>query len=136
MSYVKKRWDDSYLHLLLSKKKLEVIYKTYCNFNHVSFLHFLSFFVSFFRYIILSCGVFVDEIYKGMLALLTQEQHQLLNSQLCKIAGRAPLVVHGAAGTGKTLLVLRKLQQLYQDGKLNEQNRALYICYWPGIRYN
>lgn len=82
----------------------------------------------------MSCGVFVDEINAGMLALLTQEQHRILNSNLCKTPGRAPLVVHGAAGTGKTLLVLKKLQQLYQNGQLNEQNRALYICYWPGIR--
>lgn len=78
--------------------------------------------------------MFVHEIHRGMLALLTQEQLQLLNSEMCTTPGNAPLVVHGAAGTGKTLLVLRKLQQLYQDGKLNKQNRALYICYWPGIR--
>lgn len=81
----------------------------------------------------LSCGVFVEEIHQGMLALLTQEQLQLLNSSTCKV-GR-PLVVHGAAGTGKTLLVLRKLQQLYLTEELTEQKRALYICYWPGIRY-
>lgn len=91
-------------------------------------------FLNFFRYIVLSCGVFVHEIHRGMLALLTQEQLQLLNSEMCRTPGKAPLVVHGAAGTGKTLLVLRKLQQLHQDGKLNKQNRALYICYWPGIR--
>lgn len=71
-----------------------------------------------------------------MLALLTQSQLRLLNSKICCKSNGGPLIVHGAAGTGKTMLVLRKLQQLYQTGKLNEHNRALYICYWPGIRYN
>lgn len=66
------------------------------------------------------------------MALLTQEQLNLLNGDFCQQSKM--LVVHGAAGTGKTMLVLRKLQLLYQNGKLNEQNRALYICYWPGIR--
>ncbi|XP_044263120.1 uncharacterized protein LOC123010340 isoform X2 [Tribolium madens] len=86
------------------------------------------------RFIILGCGTFVDEIDRGLMALLTQEQMELLNADVER--REKMLVVHGAAGTGKTMLVLRKLQQLYQDGKLNEQNRALYICYWPGIRYD
>lgn len=84
------------------------------------------------RFIILSCGVFVDEINHGLMALLTQEQLHLLNYKICQ--NSKALVAHGAAGTGKTLLVLRKLQQLYQNGRLNAQNRALFICYWPGIR--
>ncbi|EEZ97322.1 uncharacterized protein LOC103314418 isoform X1 [Tribolium castaneum] len=86
------------------------------------------------RFIILGCGAFVDEIDRGLVALLTQEQMELLSGEV----GRRDkvLVVHGAAGTGKTMLVLRKLQQLYHDGRLNEHNRALYICYWPGIRYD
>jgi len=45
-----------------------------------------------------------------------------------------PLIVHGAAGTGKTMLILRKLQQLYEEGQLHKDARALYVCYWPGIR--
>lgn len=45
-----------------------------------------------------------------------------------------PLIIHGAAGTGKTLLILQKLKQLHEQGELNAQSRALYICYWPGIR--
>ncbi|XP_017786523.1 PREDICTED: uncharacterized protein LOC108569441 [Nicrophorus vespilloides] len=85
------------------------------------------------RYLVLSCGFFVNEIRDGLLALLTQEQLQLLDSELCQKTGK-PLVVHGAAGTGKTWLILRKLQMLHQTGKLNKQNRALYICYWPGIK--
>ncbi|RZC39714.1 uncharacterized protein BDFB_008988, partial [Asbolus verrucosus] len=84
------------------------------------------------RFIILSCGVFVDEINQGLMALLTQEQLHLIKTDICQQSNA--LVVHGAAGTGKTLLVLRKLQQLHQSGQLNEHNRALYICYWPGIR--
>jgi len=43
-------------------------------------------------------------------------------------------VVHGIAGTGKTMLVVKKLQLLHEKGLLNSDNRALYICYWPGIR--
>ncbi|GLV31907.1 hypothetical protein CBL_07667, partial [Carabus blaptoides fortunei] len=91
------------------------------------------------RFITLSCGVFVDEIHRGMLALLTQEQLALLNASSSGPGrwgdkGNGPLVVHGAAGTGKTLLVIRKLQLLYEQGELNEEKRALYICYWPGIR--
>lgn len=87
------------------------------------------------RYIILSCGVFLDEIHKKLLALLTQEQLELLQTNVALRKGYgSPLVVHGAAGTGKTLLVLRKLEQLYNTGRLNANNRALYICYWPGIR--
>ncbi|KAH0818667.1 hypothetical protein GEV33_004124 [Tenebrio molitor] len=85
------------------------------------------------RFVILSCGVFVDEINTGLMALLTQDQLDLLDSDICQKS--KALVVHGAAGTGKTLLVLRKLQQLHQTGRLDENNRALYICYWPGIRY-
>lgn len=76
----------------------------------------------------------MDEIKEEMLALLTQEQLQLLNNEYCQTNNGKPLVVHGAAGTGKTLLVLKKLQQLHKNGKLSENNRALYICYWPGIR--
>lgn len=92
-----------------------------------------------YRFVILSCGVFVEEIHRGLLALLTQEQLKLLTSSSTSqnelnegCAG--PLVVHGAAGTGKTLLVLKKLQLLHEQGELNEEERALYICYWPGIR--
>lgn len=92
-----------------------------------------------FRFVVLSCGIFVDEIHKGMLALLTQEQLKLLTSNSCNHGewgahNNGPLVVHGAAGTGKTLLVLKKLQLLHEQGELNEEKRALYICYWPGIR--
>lgn len=68
------------------------------------------------------------------MALLNQEQLDILNSNACKVNKGSPLVVHGAAGTGKTLLILKKLEQLYHSGQLNEQSRALYICYWPGIR--
>ncbi|XP_021913424.1 uncharacterized protein LOC110826763 isoform X2 [Zootermopsis nevadensis] len=82
------------------------------------------------RFIVLSCGVYVDEIHEGMLALLSQEQVDLLNR---RPTGK-PLIIHGAAGTGKTMLTVRKLQQLYEDGQLHENSRALYICYWPGIR--
>ncbi|XP_030757841.1 uncharacterized protein LOC115883624 isoform X2 [Sitophilus oryzae] len=84
------------------------------------------------RYIILSCGVFMDEIDSKMLALLTQQQLELLRTDLCK--KRGSLVVHGIAGTGKTLLILKKLQLLHENNELNDANRALYICYWPGIR--
>ncbi|XP_060524020.1 uncharacterized protein LOC132700609 [Cylas formicarius] len=84
------------------------------------------------RYIILSCGVFMDELDANMLALLTRQQLKLLNSDICKRGG--VLVVHGLAGTGKTLLILKKLQLLHETGQLNDENRALYICYWPGIR--
>lgn len=69
-----------------------------------------------------------------MLALLNQEQLEILNSRTCHATQGGPLVVHGAAGTGKTLLVLKKLEQLHHDGQLDENNRALYICFWPGIR--
>ncbi|GJQ74428.1 hypothetical protein Trydic_g21298 [Trypoxylus dichotomus] len=86
------------------------------------------------RYILLSCGVFVDEINEGMLALLNQEQLEILNSNTCHATKGGPLVVHGAAGTGKTLLVLKKLEQLHKAGQLNAENRALYLCFWPGIR--
>ncbi|KAK4883268.1 hypothetical protein RN001_006587 [Aquatica leii] len=86
------------------------------------------------RYIVLSCGVFVDEINDGMMALMNKEQLEVLRNDLCARPGRGPLVVHGAAGTGKTLLVIKKLQQLYEMGELDEKNRALYICYWPGIK--
>jgi hypothetical protein len=27
------------------------------------------------------------------------------------------------------------LRYLYDNGLLDDNNRALYICYWPGIRY-
>ncbi|XP_069676761.1 uncharacterized protein [Periplaneta americana] len=82
------------------------------------------------RFVILSCGVIVDEIHNGMLALLSQEQVDLLNRR----STGNPLIIHGAAGTGKTLLVIRKLQKLYEEGQLHKDARALYICYWPGIR--
>ncbi|XP_068085763.1 uncharacterized protein [Anabrus simplex] len=84
------------------------------------------------RFIILSCGVFVDEIHQGMLALLSQEQVDLLSRR--EFNERRPLIIHGAAGTGKTMLIIRKLQQLYEEGRLHEKARALFICYWPGIR--
>ncbi|KAL1505915.1 hypothetical protein ABEB36_005364 [Hypothenemus hampei] len=82
------------------------------------------------RFVILSCGVFMDEIDKNLLALLTQEQMKVLQN----IHGQRPLVVHGIAGTGKTLLILKKLQWLYENGQLNDKYKALYICYWPGLR--
>lgn len=84
------------------------------------------------RYIVLSCGLFMDELDKNLLALLTRQQLELLETDICKKGGS--LVVHGIAGTGKTLLVIKKLQQLHEKGELNAKNRALYICYWPGIR--
>ncbi|KAH1027426.1 hypothetical protein HUJ05_000937 [Dendroctonus ponderosae] len=90
------------------------------------FAHLIS------RYIVLSCGIFMDEIDKDLLALLTQEQVKVLTSPICQKGGA--LVVHGIAGTGKTLLILKKLQLLHQNGQLNEKKRALYVCYWPGIR--
>lgn len=67
-----------------------------------------------------------------MLALLSQQQVSLLYRKPSETG--APTVVHGAAGTGKTLLVLHKLKLLYDQGLLNSKNRALYICYWQGIR--
>lgn len=69
-----------------------------------------------------------------MLALLTGEQLDLINNDFCQRAKGKPLVIHGPAGTGKTLLIIKKLQQLFQRGLLNKENRALYISYWPGIR--
>lgn len=59
-----------------------------------------------------------------------QEQVDLLNRR----PTAKPLIIHGAAGTGKTMLIVRKLQQLHEEGLLHEKARALYICYWPGIR--
>ncbi|XP_023703812.1 uncharacterized protein LOC111862551 isoform X3 [Cryptotermes secundus] len=82
------------------------------------------------RFIVLSCGVYVDEIHDGMLALLSQEQVDLLNRR----PTNKPLIIHGAAGTGKTMLIIRKLQQLHEEGELHKNARALYVCYWPGIR--
>lgn len=63
-----------------------------------------------FRFVTLSCGVFVDEIHRGMLALLTQEQLVLLTASSggpgrWGEGGNGPLVVHGAAGTGTTKLI-------------------------------
>ncbi|XP_077295579.1 uncharacterized protein LOC143917848 isoform X2 [Arctopsyche grandis] len=84
------------------------------------------------RFVVLSCGIFVNEIRDGMLALLSQEQLELLYNKPLKCG--SPTIVHGAAGTGKTLLVLHRLRFLYDCGLLNINNRALYICYWPGIR--
>lgn len=77
----------------------------------------------------------MNEINEDLLALLTQQQLEVVNSDECTKQEGKPLVVYGAAGTGKTLLVLRKLDQLHRAGRLNDQNRALYVCYWPGIRY-
>ncbi|XP_066150369.1 uncharacterized protein [Euwallacea fornicatus] len=91
-----------------------------------TFAHLLN------RYVALSCGVFMDEIDREMMALLTQEQLNLLQNTRCRKGGA--LVVHGTAGTGKTLLILKKLQLLYETGQLNGENRALYVCYWPGIK--
>ncbi|KAF5281773.1 hypothetical protein FQA39_LY17692 [Lamprigera yunnana] len=132
-----KRWkEDSNLHVF------EHNLSDQSNFNHWFFDNILStsgiteknFTTLLNRYIILSCGVFVDEINDGMMALMNKEQLEVLTNDLCAKPGRGPLVVHGAAGTGKTLLVLKKLEKLYEIGELNENNRALYICYWPGIR--
>lgn len=74
----------------------------------------------------------MDELHSGLLALLTQEQLEVLHRPPFQ-DGR-PLIIHGAAGTGKTLLVLLKLKLLHQQGDLHEDARALFICYWPGIR--
>lgn len=68
-----------------------------------------------------------------MLALLSQQQVTLIYKKPSETGD--PTVVHGAAGTGKTLLILHKLNLLYEQGLLNHKNRALYICYWQGIRY-
>ncbi|XP_076251041.1 uncharacterized protein LOC143190554 isoform X2 [Rhynchophorus ferrugineus] len=132
---VVKRWaDDKNLHVfenVIAKQEYfnEWFAKVVLGSNtchHETFGQLLK------RYIILSCGVFMDEIDKNMLALLTQQQLELLNSDACQTKGS--LVVHGIAGTGKTLLILKKLQLLYENNLLNDDNRALYICYWPGIR--
>lgn len=76
----------------------------------------------------------MNEINEDLLALLTRQQLNIMNSSECTREEGGPLVIYGAAGTGKTLLVLRKLDQLHRAGRLNDRNRALYICYWPGIR--
>ncbi|KAJ8961502.1 hypothetical protein NQ318_014751 [Aromia moschata] len=94
----------------------------------------LTYTLNFSRFIILSCGVFMNEIKESLLALLTQQQLDTLSSDVCRREGGGPLVVYGAAGTGKTLLVLKKLDQLHRTGRLDDQNRALYCCFWPGIR--
>lgn len=134
---IMKRWkEDSNLHVFENNLSDQNSFNQWfvdniINSAGISENHFITLLN---RYIILSCGVFVDEINQGMLALLNKEQLEVLTNDTCTRPGRGPLVVHGAAGTGKTLLVLRKLEQLFKSGDLNAENRALYICYWPGIR--
>jgi hypothetical protein len=91
-----------------------------------------SFAELFFVFVMLSHGVLVirtdDKIDKETMALLSPDQVSILNEKK-KIRPedekKKPVLIVGGAGTGKTFLVLMKLQKLKEQGRLNEYHRAV-----------
>jgi hypothetical protein len=86
-----------------------------------------SFAELFFVFVMLSHGVLVDKIDEETMALLSPDQVSILNEEK-KIRTKdekKPVLIVGGAGTGKTFLVLMKLQKLKEQGRLNEYHRAV-----------
>ncbi|XP_037079388.1 uncharacterized protein LOC119100394, partial [Pollicipes pollicipes] len=99
------------------------------------------------RFLLLSCGASVRELGGELdvamsrdmdrtVAMLSVTQHRLLHTrpQPLHVDTVHPLVIQGAAGTGKTLIMIKKIEMLYNTGELSAESRALFLCYWPGIR--
>ncbi|KAF0300576.1 hypothetical protein FJT64_026940 [Amphibalanus amphitrite] len=99
------------------------------------------------RFLLLSCGASVRELGGELdfamsqdmdrtVALLSVTQHRLLHSgpQPLEPGTVHPLVIQGAAGTGKTLIMMKKIEMLHNMGQLGPDSQALFLCYWPGIR--
>jgi hypothetical protein len=61
---------------------------------------------------------------KTPIALLTERQRFILNNEHGR---KKPVLIVGGAGTGKTLLLLAKIQRLHDEGKLNEKAKALVV---------
>ena len=69
-------------------------------------------------------GVLYDETVKSF-CILGDDQDKLVNKK--EQALTDPTIVYGLAGTGKTISILARIQQV--SGKLNPSCRALYLCF-------
>jgi hypothetical protein len=63
---------------------------------------------------------------KTPVALLTVRQRSILNYEH---SGKKPVLIVGAAGTGKTFLLLAKIKQLQEENKLSKTAKALVIIH-------
>ena len=76
----------------------------------------------------LSCGVLFDEMSKKFF-LLGPEQKDLRDSAEHLLS--EPRLIEGRAGTGKSLTIAAKIEQLSLAGKISSKRKALYLCYSP-----
>jgi hypothetical protein len=80
-------------------------------------------------FILLSCGVAlskIENLQSKLCIILSQEQ--LHTVSLEPTGANKLLVIDGPAGTGKSLLVLLKLDELWKEGFLGQDSQALVLC--------
>lgn len=80
-------------------------------------------------FILLSCGVAlnaIENIQNKLYIILSQEQLDVVSLE--PTGPDKTLVIDGPAGTGKSLLVLLKLAELWKTGHLSQDSQALVIC--------
>jgi len=77
-----------------------------------------------------SRGVLYDEISKKF-KILGKDQNNLLHLPKHKLSH--PRFISGTAGTGKTLTVCAKIEELVNNNEVDEDNKVLYICFSDGM---
>jgi hypothetical protein len=66
---------------------------------------------------------------KDTVALLTHAQYKVYHSD-CTVPSLKPaILILGGAGTGKTFVILEKLKKLHREGKLDNYNKGMFICF-------
>lgn len=80
-------------------------------------------------FILLSCGVKLEEVeglQNSLYILLSQEQLDTISQE--PLGSDQPLVIDGPAGSGKSLLILLKLVELWNKDLLTQDSQALVLC--------
>ena len=80
-------------------------------------------------FVLLSCGVVLEEIeglQNSLYVILSQEQLDAISRE--PMGSDQPLVIDGPAGSGKSLLILLKLAELWKEGLLAQESQAVVLC--------
>eukprot|EP00118_Oscarella_pearsei_P008218 m.41518 g.41518 ORF g.41518 m.41518 type:complete len:726 (+) comp33196_c0_seq2:141-2318(+) len=78
---------------------------------------------------LLSCGVKLveaEDLQDSLYVILSQEQLDAISRE--PLGPDQPLVIDGPAGSGKSLLILLKLAELWKEGLLTPDSQALVLC--------
>jgi len=74
----------------------------------------------------LACGALYDETNKTFFLLGPNQVHLIKSTEHDLLR---PKLIMGTAGTGKTITIAAKIEQLYKEGHISSNRRALFICY-------